>query len=51
MMAALVDTSVLGRLANRADAARAVAQATVVELHRRVAVLHSTAQDLIGRNR
>jgi len=46
-MAILVDTSVLGRLANRADAAHAVAQAAVAELHRRGEVLHITAQNLV----
>lgn len=46
-MAALIDTSVLGRLANRADAAHALAQAAVAEMHRRGEVLHITAQNLI----
>jgi predicted nucleic acid-binding protein len=46
-MAILVDTSVLGRLANRADAAHATAQAAIAELHRRGEVLHVTAQNLI----
>lgn len=46
-MAVLADTSVLGRLANRADAAHAAAQAAVAELHRRGEVLHVTAQNLI----
>lgn len=46
-MAVLVDTSVLGRLANRSDAAHAAAQAAVAELHRRGEVLHVTAQNLI----
>lgn len=46
-MAVLVDTSVLGRLANSADASYAVAQAAVAELHRRGEVLHVTAQNLI----
>lgn len=46
-MAVLVDTSVLGRLANRADAAHAVAQAALAELHRRGEVLHVTSQNLI----
>lgn len=46
-MAVLVDTSVLGRLANRADANHAVAQAAVAELHRRGEVLHITAQNLV----
>ena len=46
-MAVLVDTSVLGRLANRADAAHPVAVAAVAELHRRGEVLHVTPQNLI----
>ncbi|MGV3723358.1 MAG: type II toxin-antitoxin system VapC family toxin [Actinomycetota bacterium] len=46
-MAVLVDTSVLGRLANRADAAHPVAQAAVAELHRRGEVLHITSQNLV----
>jgi predicted nucleic acid-binding protein len=46
-MAVLVDTSVLGRLANRTDSAHAVAQAAVAELHRQGEALHVTAQDLI----
>ena len=46
-MAFLLDTSILGRLANRADAAHAVAKAAVAELHRRGEVLHVTAQNLI----
>jgi predicted nucleic acid-binding protein len=46
-MAVLVDTSVLGRLANQTDAAHAVAQAAVAELHRRGEGLHITAQNLI----
>ena len=46
-MAVLVDTSILGRLANRADAAHGLAQAGVAELHRRGEVLHVTAQSLI----
>lgn len=46
-MAILVDTSILGRLANRADMAHAVAQAAVAKLHRRGEVLHITAQNLV----
>ena len=46
-MAILVNTSVLGRLANRADAAHALARAAIAELHRRGEVLHITAQNLI----
>lgn len=43
----LVDTSVLARLANTADAYHAVASRAVVELHRRGEVLHVTPQNLI----
>jgi predicted nucleic acid-binding protein len=46
-MAVLVDTSVLGRLANRADASHAVALTALTELHRRGEILHVTAQNLI----
>ena len=46
-MATLVDTSVLGRLANRADAAHRLAESAVAELHRRGEVLYITAQNLI----
>ena len=46
-MAILVDTSVLGRLANQADVAHAVAKSAVGELHRRGEVLHVTAQSFI----
>ena len=46
-MAILVDTSVLGRLANRADVAHPVAAAAVAELHRRGEVLHVTPQNLV----
>jgi predicted nucleic acid-binding protein len=46
-MAFLLDTSILGRLANRADAAHAVAKAAVAELHRRGEVLHLTPQNLV----
>jgi hypothetical protein len=46
-MAILVDTSVLGRLANRADVAYPVAVAAVAELHRRGEVLHVTPQNLV----
>lgn len=46
-MAVLIDTSILGRLANRADAAHGIAQTAVAELHRRGEVLHITAQSLI----
>jgi predicted nucleic acid-binding protein len=46
-MAVLVDTSVLGRLANRADISYQMAKSAVAELHRRGEVLHVTAQNLI----
>jgi predicted nucleic acid-binding protein len=46
-VAFLVDTSILVRLANRADAAYPVADRAVVELHRRGEVLHLTPQNLI----
>ncbi len=46
-MAILVDTSVLGRLANLADVGHAVARAAIAELHRRGEVLHVTSQNLI----
>jgi predicted nucleic acid-binding protein len=46
-VAFLVDTSILVRLANRADAAHSVADRAVVELHRRGEVLHVTPQNLV----
>jgi predicted nucleic acid-binding protein len=46
-MPILLDTSVLGRLANKADTAHAAAQAAVAELHRRGEILHITAQNLV----
>jgi predicted nucleic acid-binding protein len=46
-MAVLVDTSILGRLANAADAQHAVATRAVLELHRRGEVLHVTPQVLV----
>ena len=46
-MAILVDTSILGRLANRADISHRVAESAVAELHRRGEVPHVTAQNLI----
>ncbi len=46
-MAFLVDTSVLGRLANQTDPSYAVADHAVVELHRRGELLHITPQNLI----
>jgi predicted nucleic acid-binding protein len=46
-MAYLIDTSVLARLANTADARYAIADRAVVELHRRGEVVHVTAQNLV----
>lgn len=46
-MAFLIDTSVLGRLANRADLSHAVAKAAIAELHRRNEMLHVTPQNLV----
>jgi predicted nucleic acid-binding protein len=46
-MAFLIDTSVLGRLANQADVAHATAKAAIAELHRRSENLFLTAQNLI----
>ena len=46
-MAHLVDTSVLARLANTADALHAIAIRAVLELHQRGEVLHVTAQNLV----
>src|SRR4051812_38497174 len=46
-MAYLLDTSILARLANTADAFHAVATRAVLELHRRGEVLHLTAQVLV----
>jgi predicted nucleic acid-binding protein len=46
-MAYLVDTNVLVRLANSADARHADATRAVLELHRRGEVLHLTSQILI----
>ncbi|HEX4611702.1 MAG TPA: type II toxin-antitoxin system VapC family toxin [Urbifossiella sp.] len=46
-MAVHLDTSILGRLANSADLAHAIAQTAVARLHQRGDVLHVTAQNLI----
>lgn len=46
-MAHLIDTSVLARLANRADSRYHVGDRAVVELHRRGEILHITPQVLI----
>ena len=47
MMAFLIDTSILARLANATDAQHAAAARAVLELHRRGEVLHVTPQVLI----
>src|SRR5262245_2352963 len=46
-MAYLLDTNILVRLANTADAQHAIAAQAVVELHRRGELLHATPQVLI----
>lgn len=46
-MAYLIDTSLLARLANLADAQHAIATRAVLELHRRGEVLHVTPQVLV----
>ena len=46
-MAYLVDTSILARLANTADALHAVSAQAVLELHQRGEGLHVTAQNLV----
>ena len=46
-MACLIDTSILARLANTADAQHAIATRAVVTLHRRGEVLHITPQNLV----
>jgi predicted nucleic acid-binding protein len=46
-MAYLIDTNILARLANIADAQYAIVARAVVELHRRGEVLHVTPQVLI----
>lgn len=46
-MAILIDTSALGRSANRGDVSHAVAVAAVAELHRRGEVLRITPQNLL----
>jgi predicted nucleic acid-binding protein len=43
----LIDTSILGRLANTADASHATATQAVLNLHRQGEVLHITPQVLI----
>ncbi|MBW3597023.1 MAG: type II toxin-antitoxin system VapC family toxin [Planctomycetes bacterium] len=43
----LIDTSVLGRLANASDAQHAAAAGAVLELHRRGELLHVTPQIMI----
>jgi hypothetical protein len=46
-MAFLIDTSVLGRLANRADIQFPVADGAVARLRAHGEILHITAQDLV----
>src|SRR5581483_1637159 len=46
-MACLIDTSVLARLANTADAQYVTADRAVMELHQRGELLHVTAQNLV----
>lgn len=46
-MAHLIDTTILGRLANASDAQHAVAARAVLELHRRGEVLHVTPQVMV----
>lgn len=46
-MAYLIDTSILVRLANAADARHAVTARAVMELHRQGEVLHLTSQVLV----
>src|SRR5262245_38726702 len=46
-MAYLLDTTILGRLANASDVQHAVAARAVLELHRRGEVLHITPQILV----
>jgi predicted nucleic acid-binding protein len=46
-VAYLLDTSILARLANAADAQHSLAVQAVMELHRRGEVLHTTPQVLI----
>ena len=47
LVAYLIDTSVLARLANSADSHYAAASGAVLELHRRGEILHITPQNLI----
>jgi predicted nucleic acid-binding protein len=46
-VAILLDTSVLGRLANVTDAAYRVASTAILTLHQRSELLHITAQNLV----
>src|SRR5713101_7997095 len=46
-MACLIDTSILGRLANTADEQYATADRAVMQLHQRGEVLHVTPQNLV----
>jgi hypothetical protein len=46
-MPILIDTSILGRLANRSDAAYPLTAAAIASLHRRGEILNITSQNLI----
>ena len=46
-MAVLVDTSILMRLANKADRQHMTAEHAVAKLHRRGEMLYLTAQNLV----
>jgi predicted nucleic acid-binding protein len=46
-MSFLIDTSILGRLANRTDVSHPIATAAIAALHRRGEVLHITPQNLV----
>jgi predicted nucleic acid-binding protein len=46
-MAVLLDTNILGRLANRTDVNHPIARNAIAELHRRGEVLHITGQNLV----
>src|SRR5947209_5686483 len=46
-MAFLLDTNILVRLTNAADAKNAIADNAIMELHRRKETIHITAQNLV----
>ena len=46
-MAFLLDTSILGRLANSADKSHAIAKSAIAELHRRGEILPIAPQNLV----